>query len=304
MKPATSKLSKQDIALSDAARDGDVRAVQQLLAAGIGPDVKDDRFSLGDVTPLMRASRRGHLQVVELLLKAGAKVKARDKHISSSEADGHTPLHYAAKQRHLEVARELLKAGADINAVGRRYLGTPLCEAMIGDSEIQPSVKEFLKGVKQKPATDDEQKAILAFAKFLLAEGADPNIEAKVNRSVPLDDAALRGLNEVVGVLLDAGADPNHRDAIGATAFASALNKGHAEVAIRLLKRGLKVDLADRNGWTHLHWAVACGYPEVVRATLKAGADVNCKSDKGKTPLDLAVERERSDIEQILRKLV
>jgi hypothetical protein len=301
MKPTDTKLSEQEIALSDAARDGDLKTVQKLLAAGVKADVKDDRFSLLNVTPLMRAARRGHLEVVRALLATGANVNARDKHISSTEAGGHTPLHYAAKQRHLEVAKELLKAGADINAVGTRYLGTPLCEAMIGDSEIQPSPKELLKGVKQKPVSDEERKAILAFAEFLLAQGADPNIEAKENKSVPLDGAMLRGLTETVEALLDGGANPNHQDVIGSTAFSSALLKGHVEAALLLLKRGLKIDLEDRDGWTHLFYAVGLNQPKAVIALLEAGANVNHKDKNKKTPMDWAIEQKRMEIREILK---
>jgi ankyrin repeat protein len=101
------------------------------------------------------------------------------------------------------------------------------------------------QGRQTKACVDEERKAILAFTGFLLAQGADPNIEAKENKSVPLDGAMLRGLMETVEALLDGGANPNHQDVIGSTAFSSALLKDHVEAALLLLKRGLKIDLED-----------------------------------------------------------
>jgi len=295
------KLSKLEIELLDAASEGNLDSVEKVLRAGVSPDIKDDRYSLRDVTPLMRASRSGHVEIVRALIAGGAKVNTRDKHICADEASGHTPLHYAAKRRQLSVAKELIEAGAEINAIGKRYVGTPLNEAMIGDSEIQPTPRELLKGVKQKPATDEERKAILAFTKYLLNQGADPNLEAKANQSVPLDGACMRGLIEVVEELLAGGANPNHQDQSGTTAFCFALNKGHTNVALLLLKRGLKVDLTDKDGWTHLNWAIGYGNAEVVRAALDAGADVNHKDKEGKTPMDWAIEQNRSEILEILK---
>ena len=58
------------------------------------------------VTPLADASWRGHLEAVKILVKAGAKVEAKDRL-------GRTPLIRAAYFGHHEVVKLLLNAGAD-----------------------------------------------------------------------------------------------------------------------------------------------------------------------------------------------
>ena len=49
------------------------------------------------------------MKVVELLLKAGADIEAKDIYRE-------TPVSWAAEKRHIEVVELLLKAGADIEA--------------------------------------------------------------------------------------------------------------------------------------------------------------------------------------------
>src|SRR5262245_49918585 len=63
----------------------------------------------GRFSVLHLAAGRGHLEVLELLLAAGATVN-RWSH------EGSTPLHEAALGGHLEVARVLLAAGAETRA--------------------------------------------------------------------------------------------------------------------------------------------------------------------------------------------
>ena len=78
--------------------------VTKLIAAGA--DV-DKALTTTGTTPLLIASRRGHLTVVTKLIAAGAIVnKART-------IDGCTPLFIAAQEGHLAVVTKLVAAGAD-----------------------------------------------------------------------------------------------------------------------------------------------------------------------------------------------
>lgn len=63
-----------------------------------------------DYTPLLIASRKGHLPIVRLLCQNGAELEARDK-------DGLTSLHHACQQGHVEVVKFLLSMGADLETL-------------------------------------------------------------------------------------------------------------------------------------------------------------------------------------------
>lgn len=89
--------------LHDAAREGDVEAIQRLLAAGADPNAK--AAYLGD-TPLHTAALMGHADAIAALLKGGADPNAN----AANDADGDTPLHWAVGEGHAEVIHILEKA--------------------------------------------------------------------------------------------------------------------------------------------------------------------------------------------------
>ncbi|HWS87900.1 MAG TPA: ankyrin repeat domain-containing protein [Pyrinomonadaceae bacterium] len=98
--------------LFGAAEEGDAAALARMLGSGASAD---ERRQPGGETPLMRAAARGHLDVVRLLLDAGADPDAR-------RADGFTPLILAVFFGHEGVVRLLVARGADAHA--RTSLGT------------------------------------------------------------------------------------------------------------------------------------------------------------------------------------
>ncbi|XP_018612715.1 ankyrin repeat and SOCS box protein 16 isoform X2 [Scleropages formosus] len=159
-------------ALHDACAGGHESCVQLLLAHGADPDrlAADGNGALhlcssaatfacaqllvqvggasvnipsgeGDLTPLHIAARRGLEEHVELLLRHGADVSARNR-------EGETPLNAACAGaerpreagRFLRVAQMLLKAGADPRTAGRKR-HTPLHNAC---GNCSPRIAELL----------------------------------------------------------------------------------------------------------------------------------------------------------------
>ena len=83
----------------------DVEKVRQLLVAGTDPNAHTLNV---DQTPLHIAANGrgdGHVEIIRLLLAAGAKVDAASE-------DGHTPLSVALMKGDLEIVQQLLAAGA------------------------------------------------------------------------------------------------------------------------------------------------------------------------------------------------
>ena len=139
--------SEQDLpALILAAKEGNIEAVKQHLAAGTDVNVKD-HFAR---TPLSAAAYFGHKEVVRLLISKGADVNTT---VTSGDFKGETPLHNAAWQGHKEVAELLIAKGADVNA--KRYDNTTPLELAVSGNHI--TVAALLR--KHGGKTGEELKA-------------------------------------------------------------------------------------------------------------------------------------------------
>lgn len=123
--------------LIDAAENGDLRRVQNLLEAGADPNNARDVY---DNTPLMFAAMRGHLHVVKKLIEVDADPNATGE-------QGDTPLMWAVrgekKQFILPIVKALILAGAKLNTQTVYYLETALFWA-VRFSYI-PIIKELVK---------------------------------------------------------------------------------------------------------------------------------------------------------------
>ncbi len=108
--------------------------------------------------------------------------------------------------------------------------------------------------------------------------------------SSPAVVAASQGDVAAMKKLLDAGLDPNARDAAGYTPLISAARAGNVAMIRLLVSRGADPSLRDAavNSWTPLLHAVHKGQPGSIAALLDAGADANGTDSYGTTPLMMA----------------
>lgn len=91
-----------------------------LLMLGADPSARGRQPH--SVTPLHLAARAGHVDLIRLLLKAGAEPHVEAKH---ADASGWVPLHMAAAGGHFRAVRVLLDGGAELrrrNSMGQSAL--------------------------------------------------------------------------------------------------------------------------------------------------------------------------------------
>jgi ankyrin repeat protein len=107
---AASTISAEPI--HDAAVDGDVETVRQLLAEGTSVDQFDttDRYGR-KTTALFKATMAGRIEVIEVLLEAGANPTLR----SSDGPPAPHPLQVAAMAGRNDILQMFLDRGADPN---------------------------------------------------------------------------------------------------------------------------------------------------------------------------------------------
>ena len=79
-----------------------------------------------------------------------------------------------------------------------------------------------------------------------------------------LINAAKLGDAKALTKALDAGANINHQDADGLTAFIWTAREARAEAARVLIERGANPNLQDRQGFDALHWANYASRPSTL----------------------------------------
>ena len=195
--------------LIDAARNGDLAAVQTLLAGGA-----DANRAQGDgMTALHWAAERGHAAVADLLLSAGATVDAKTR------IGSYTPLHLASRGGHGSIATALLDAGADPHATTTGSGVTPvhLAAGAMDGAEVVTELLRRGADVDAPEASSGQTPLMFAGAYnrteavvALLEYDADPAVRTEtidVLRSMAVDREAGIRLYDVIGEFQDAAAE-------------------------------------------------------------------------------------------------
>src|SRR4030095_13178734 len=155
--------------VADAAMKGDKDAVRSLIKQAV-----DVNAAQGDgMTALHWAALNGDAELAQLLLYAGANVKA------TTRLGGYSPLFMAAKSGHAPVIEVLLNAGTNPNSAAVDGL-TPLMMA----------------------ASSGNNDAV----ELLVKRGADANARESENGQTPLAFAAAFNRPEAIRTLLQHGA--------------------------------------------------------------------------------------------------
>ena len=108
----------------------------------------------------------------------------------------------------------------------------------------------------------------------------------------PLDAAVCNGHLSVVVLLVERGADIQHRNSWGNTPLHTASSCGYAEIASFLIDRGADINARSLNPdrTTPLHLALKYDHDEIVRLLLDRGSDANRPDGESKTSLHYAIQ--------------
>lgn len=244
------------------------------------------------LTPLHIATDLSHYDLMDTLLRLGAKVNALD-------ALGQSALHRCAREDNIQACRILLSYSVDTTIV-----------SLQGYTALQVATDNIQKILQEPPAVLDLENQLLEAAKAGDAEQvqrlltAYPHIvncrDLDGRHSTPLHFAAGYNRVSVVEYLLAHGADVHSKDKGGLVPLHNACSYGHYEVTEMLVKHGANVNVADLWKFTPLHEAAAKGKYDIVRLLLQHGADASKKNRDGATPLELVREGDQ-DVADLLR---
>lgn len=245
--------------------------------------------------------------VVEALLNGGASVN------TLIERDGRTALIEAVIHNKPAMVELLLDHGADPTIVDAVNLTAPMIAGQNGNAEI---LKVFAdRGIEVGSGKGGHVEAFLAAAASgevtllaeLLPKVPDVNVRDR-DRHTGLTRAILRRHPEVVGFLLNHGANPNVQvgtcEADISAPLSSPLSKPQTSVDDALRVAALSRVPAPRTFWdcrTPLILAVETDLIELVRLLLKHGADPNLAViTTGVTPLMKSAEVGDPEVVQLL----
>ena len=319
--------------------DDEMQAIQAVMRAAQSGDLDALRAGL-DAHPewidalgggfqkaaaLHLAVLRNQHAAIHLLIERGADLNRRDF------PDNAAPLHFAAAHGDLETIRLLVEAGADVNGKGDDHevgvLGWATCFR-----EVRQDVAAYLLdqgatlNVWTAIALDrtDALRDMVSREKALL----DARMTRNQHRRTPLHHAVAKNRLRMVQLLLELGADPNARDATGATAltmasqvgadrsivaallesgatldFLAAVNLGHYGEAEAMLRDDPSRIGPDGSDTIALHLAVAGKNLITLRWLLAHGIDVNAKRsmwDCNHTALHMTIESGATEIARLL----
>ena len=337
-------LPEGETVLMAAARAGNVGALRLLLAHGADVTARE---SWRGQTALMWAAGHNHASAIHTLIELGASVDER----SSS---GWSALLFAARAGHARAIVALLAAGADVNdtirppsaetaaePAGRTGGPAGTSALVIAVTNGHFSLAKYLvergaapnaadqgwtalhqlsytrrpnsgKGMPPVPLIDSLDT--LAFARFLLENGADPNLRQtrrfnnrernNLNRvgATPYLLAAKHADPPLMQLLADHGADTRvategNASPLMVAAGVGIFNLGESagtndeafdavQLAWELGDRA--VMQADDRGYTALHGAALRGANPIAQFLIDRGADLLAESNEGWTPLRVA----------------
>jgi ankyrin repeat protein/beta-lactamase regulating signal transducer with metallopeptidase domain len=208
-----------------------------------------DQYNL-QRTALATAASRGHAEVVQSLLDAGAPV---DRVVQGDS----TSLIAAASHNHENVTRLLIDRGADVNKAVRGD-GSPLIAATrVNNVEIM---------------------------KLMLSLGADPDLTVRGDEN-PLYHAVRHGNAESVELLISAGVDVNQEWPGDGTPLIVATRSGDKKTIDALIRAGAQADQGVRGDGNAMIVAAQQGDNDLLRAMLETGADANAAVKGDGSPL-------------------
>ncbi|KAM3611907.1 uncharacterized protein V6R79_025675 [Siganus canaliculatus] len=315
----------------EAAKKNDVETMKT-IGRGLNPNAKN----VHDRTALHYAVAGRNKEAVQLLLQRRVKVDQKDKF-------GVAPIHLAAWFGSLEILKLLVQAGAEQKVENEKGLNimhcaainnhTEIVEYIVNDLQMKELDKDDMSGNRafalaaehgcvdmldmlmepykmatMKPNKRGDTPLHLAArndhldAVQLLLLSFDTRDEVNMDGETALYQAAENGQERCVMALLEAGCDPNILTNDKCSALHPVSESGDASLVQILLEFKANGDFKNLHLEAPLHLAVKKSHIPVIHALLQAGCDINVTDKRSQTPMHLAAELARIDVVEMLLK--
>ncbi|CAD6198096.1 unnamed protein product [Caenorhabditis auriculariae] len=269
-----SSLSRtRNTALIYAAAAGQPECVKELLDTG---NCSIEHFNLNGHCALMEAASSGRLDIVKMLVEAGAP----SNYINLNSEFKESALTLASYKGNIDIVRYLL-------------------ETYEASQNVQ--VKEYDRGEELHTSVMEAcMDGHMEVVQLLLDHGAPVNLNTDSFES-PLTLACCGGHHELAKLLLDNGAYLEATNDENYTPLMEASREGHLNVVEVLLAHGANVNAqTEETGETALSVAACGGFIDIMKALIEKGGDLTAGSNP---PLvEAAQEGHLSTVEFILQQ--
>ncbi|KAI9347869.1 ankyrin repeat-containing domain protein [Pilaira anomala] len=241
----------------------------------------------GDWTPVMSAALKGNLEIVKILVNAGAL-------LNRTTRDGRTALYLAVQEGHIQLSK---------------YLTDQYPQAITQATKsgrLPTQAAAALTCMNQDEGKDTPAYIITT---YLLSHTTEPLSTLLLHRdnsgrNILLDSAVSQNL-QLLRFLLDHGADPNDSDSLGRNMIHHAAMMGHLNVLKLLNELNVNWDTPDTwDLWTPLMHAARQGHLEVVKYLVETiKVNVVSKDKQGRTAMELAQLWKHDSVVDYLQKV-
>ncbi len=272
--PAFWQPSDDETALSVTCSKGHLQTAELFLSQGTNANVRCN----GDMhTALHSSCANRHLACVSLLLRYKADLDIKDCFAT-------TPLMKACRSGHTDVVKLLLDNGANATVTNLKKLNAFIlalskcesgCVRELLKARPEFSTERTPEGLL--PLTHAIRFRDTQLVQAFVDAGCDLNTREGLLLT-PLQLAIETGHIPTIKALVQGGCNVDGPLGLptGSTPLMLAVCKGRADIVEALLESGCATDQFDRHGRTALHLAVKHGFLQCVHKLLKAGADPDC----------------------------
>ena len=281
------KISLAGKPICDAVSDGNIEEVKQLIGNGSNVNLKYD-----GQPPILIATIKGHLEIMEYLIEKGANIKYKDK-------NGYTSFHHAAEsasENNVDIFRKLI-----VLAVRKNVDGV----------NIKTSEKT---AESRSPLHIAAIKGRVEIMKFLIEEKRADILAVDIWRKTALHLAIKDSpkIEATMYLIEKASSDLiNAKDDNGDTPIHLAANLNNFEVLILLIARSASINVEARSAWinvqnkqgyTPLHFAARFCNVDVMNHLIENEALIEAKENQGRTPLHFAAMKSFENFHFLIKK--
>lgn len=279
-----------------AAQSGNPVFLERLIREGLNVSLK--RASNYGSTALMETGAVNDTAVGAILLKHGANVNAVDTF-------GDPAINWASYYGNISYVDLLIQNGARTDIASKHGDAFDVALKQWQDELVEYLIQKGKGTALENQIDKDLVTAVksnnLDLIQSILGQNPKPNLVDEAGSPL-LVIAASKGFEEVVDVILDAGADINGLNRVGQTALARAAYFGHYNIVRELISRGAGVnDAGEQYNLTPLISAANGGETNVGKLLIDFGANLDDQDAlNGFTPIMFATAYGHADFVKLL----